>query len=107
MCQICRCNDFFSSIILSTSLVSASMVVSHNGLIEYSSSDIGGGCLFRTVLKKRPPPISDEEQRSTEDNDALSHNYGQDTAIYCRTTSIGCYANQATSVQTVEPHHKM
>ena len=45
------------------------------------------------VLKKRPPPISDEEQRlnrRTEDNDALSHNYGQDTAIYCRTTSIGC-----------------
>ena len=39
------------------------------------------------VLKKRPPPISDEEQRL---NDALSHKYGQDTAIYCRTTSIGC-----------------
>ena len=57
------------------------------------------------VLKKRPPPISDEEQ--TEDNDALPHNYEQDTAIYCRTTSIGCLANQATSVQTVEIHHKM
>ena len=26
---------------------------------------------------------------STEDNDALSHNYGQYTAIYYRTTSIG------------------
>ena len=36
------------------------------------------------VLKERPPSISDE------DNDALSHNYGQDTAIYCSTTSIGC-----------------
>ena len=36
----------------------------------------------------------------TEDNNALSHNYGQDTAIYCRTTSIGCLANQATSVKT-------
>ena len=31
----------------------------------------------------------------------------QDTAIYCRTTSIGCSENQATSVQTVELHHKM
>ena len=60
------------------------------------------------VLKKRPPPISDEEHRdSTGDNDALSHNYDQDTAIYCRTTSIGCLANQATSAQTVEFHHKM
>ena len=36
-----------------------------------------------------------------------SHNYDQDTAIYCRTTSIGCLANQVTSVQTVELHHKM
>ena len=27
---------------------------------------------------------------SAEDNDVLSHNYGQNTAIYCRTTSIGC-----------------
>ena len=27
---------------------------------------------------------------STENNDALSPNYGQATAIYCRTTSIGC-----------------
>ena len=26
---------------------------------------------------------------STKDNDALSHNYGQDTDIYYRTTSIG------------------
>ena len=25
-----------------------------------------------------------------------SHNYGQDTAIYCRTTSMGCLANQTT-----------
>ena len=38
------------------------------------------------VLKKRRTRSRD----STEDNDALSHNYGQDTAIYCRTTSIGC-----------------
>ena len=44
---------------------------------------------------------------STEDNDTLSHNNGQNTAIYCRTTSIGCLVNQATSVQTVELHHKM
>ena len=38
-------------------------------------------------------------------NDALSHSYDQDTAIYCRTTSIGCSVNQATSVQTAELHH--
>ena len=44
---------------------------------------------------------------TTEDNDALSHIYGQDTAIYCRITSIGCLLNQAISVQTVELHHKM
>ena len=47
------------------------------------------------VLKKRRTRSRD----STEDNDALSHIYGQDTAIYCRTTSIWCLANQATSVQ--------
>ena len=39
-------------------------------------------------MQERPPPISEEEQRLTEDNDALSHRYDQDTAIYCRTTSI-------------------
>ena len=59
------------------------------------------------VLKKRPPQYRTRSRDSTEDNDALSHNYDQDTAIYCRTTSIGCLANQATSVQTVELHHKM
>ena len=44
---------------------------------------------------------------STEENDALSHNYSQDTATYCSTISIGSLANQATSVQTVEFHYKM
>ena len=29
------------------------------------------------------------------------------TAIYCRTTSIGCLSNLATSVQTVALHHKI
>ena len=43
------------------------------------------------VLKERPPPISDEEQRlNRRQTCTLSHSYGQDTAIYCRTTSIGC-----------------
>ena len=61
------------------------------------------------VLKQRPPPpqYRPRSRESTEYNDALSHNYDQDTAIYCSTTSIGCLANQATSVQTVELHHKM
>ena len=59
------------------------------------------------VLKKRPAQYRLRSRDSIEDNNALSHNYGQDTAIYCRTTSIGCLANQATSVQTVELHPKM
>ena len=33
------------------------------------------------VLKKRPSPISVKSRDLTEDNDALSHNYSQDTAI--------------------------
>ena len=53
------------------------------------------------------PQYQRRSRDSTEDNDVLSHNYGQDTAIYCRTTCIGCLANQATSVQSVELHHKM
>ena len=53
------------------------------------------------------PQYRTRSRDSTEDNDALSHNYGHDTAIYCMTTSIGCYVNQATSVQTVKLHHKM
>ena len=31
----------------------------------------------------------------TKSKTTMSHNYGQDTAIYCRTTSIGCLANQS------------
>ena len=45
------------------------------------------------VLKKRPPPPSQywtSSRDSTEDNDALSRNYGQDTAIYYRTINIEC-----------------
>ena len=42
------------------------------------------------VLKKSHPQYRTWSRDSTEDNDTLSHNYGQDTAIYYRTTSIGC-----------------
>ena len=42
------------------------------------------------VLKKRHPQYRTRSRDSTKDNDALSHNYGQDTAIYYRTTSIWC-----------------
>ena len=59
------------------------------------------------VLKKCPPPISDEDQILNRRQRCTLSQYGQDTAIYCRTTSIGCLANQATSVQNVELHHKM
>ena len=58
------------------------------------------------VLNKRPPPISDEEQRLNR-RQRCTLSQLQDTAIYCRTTSIGCLANQATSVQTGELHHKI
>ena len=40
---------------------------------------------------KRSPQYRTRSRDSVEDNDALSHNYGQDTAIYCRTTSIGYF----------------
>ena len=59
------------------------------------------------VLKYRP--ISDEEKRLNRRQRcslSLTASYDQETAIYCRTTSIGCSPNQATSVQTVELHHK-
>ena len=42
------------------------------------------------VLKRHPLQYRTRSRDSTEDNDALSHNNGQDTSIYCRTTSIGC-----------------
>ena len=57
------------------------------------------------VLKNRSPPIARRSRYWTGGNDALSHSYDQDTVIYCRTTSIGCSANQATSELTVELHH--
>ena len=59
------------------------------------------------VLKKRPPPISDEELRLNRRQRCTLSQLRQDTAIYCRTISIWCLANQATSVQNVELHHKM
>ena len=40
------------------------------------------------VLKERPSPISDEEQRLNRRQRCTL--YGQDTVIYCRTTGIGC-----------------
>ena len=40
--------------------------------------------------RKQHPQYRTRSRDSTEDNDALSPNYGQDTAIYFRTTSIGC-----------------
>ena len=43
-----------------------------------------------SILKKRPPQYRTRSGDSTEGNDALSRSYGQDTAIYYRTTSIGC-----------------
>ena len=42
------------------------------------------------VLKNVHPQNRTRSRDTTKDNDALSHNYGQGTAIYCRTTSIGC-----------------
>ena len=57
------------------------------------------------VLNGYPPPIADEEQRLNWSH-ALSHSYDQDTDVYYKTTSIGCSTNQATSVRTVELHHK-
>ena len=42
------------------------------------------------VLKKPHPQYRTRSSDSSEDNNALSHNYGQYTAIYYRTTSIGC-----------------
>ena len=83
------------------------MIESHHNLHTHAVDSAFQLQGHNRVLKKRPPPISDEEQNSTGNNDALSRNYGQDTAIYYRTTRIGCYANQATSVQTVELPHKM
>ena len=57
--------------------------------------------------ERAPTPKYQTRSRDrTKDNDALSHSYDQDTAIYCWTTSIGCSANQVTALQTVELHHK-
>ena len=82
-------------------------IESHQNLHTHavdSASQLQGN---NRVLKKSPLPISNKEQRLNQRQRCTSHNYGQDTAIYCRTTSIRCLANQATSVQTWELHHKM
>ena len=55
------------------------------------------------LVKERPPPISDEEQRL---NRRQRCTLSQIRSGHCRITSIGCLANQATSVQTVDLHHK-
>ena len=55
------------------------------------------------VLKDCPPSIADEEQRL---NRRQRCTLTQLRSVHCRTMSIGCSANQATSVLTVELHHK-
>ena len=59
------------------------------------------------VLKKRPPPISDEEQRL---NRRQQCTISQLRSGYChllQNYKHRVLANRSTSVQTVEPHHKM
>ena len=59
------------------------------------------------VLKKRPPPISDEEQRLNRRQQCTLSQLRSGHCHLLQDTSIGCLANQATSVQTVELHRRM